>query len=141
MTGLARLLARRRVAFRALATALAVLLLGGQALSALHEIIVPHEVCAEHGERVHGSSHAVASISKHAQPANSISTSDTPEAHEHDHCTVVIRRVEQLAAPGDHSTFLIAIDSTLASKIGKPRAPRAVGPALLQLAPKQSPPA
>ena len=140
VTGLARLLARRRVAFRALATALAVLLLGGQALSLLHEIIVPHEVCAEHGELVHSSSHALAGVSRHAQPVNSISASNAPQAHEHDHCTVATRRVEQLAAPLEQSTYHIAIDSITAG-IGEAETASAVGPPLLQLAPKQSPPA
>ena len=67
----------------------ALALLGAQAFSTLHYVLVPHHLCAVHGVLEDG--HAAAGDAEHAAPADPVSV-DANEEEVHDACSVATRR-------------------------------------------------
>lgn len=131
-----------------MALCVALLCLGTQLSSTLHALVVPHEVCAEHGELVHGergqSGHAPAHAPVAAAPTQvagaTVQASDSETAsHAHDHCTSACQRRDALHVRAPRSLLPLTASSKLAVKLALPA--RAATSALFSLAPKTSPPA
>jgi hypothetical protein len=120
----------------------AVCLLAAQASQVLHQLLVRHEICAEHGEVVEGGGHAdgPASLAARAAPVQSgVRAVGDGELHAHDRCLAalgdgdaVTRDVAALARDLVSGTRLLARPTT-------PDGRRAIP--LYRLAPKNSPPA
>lgn len=127
---------------RALAAAVILMLAGGPALGALHQLLTPHRICAEHGHFVHGRGEASGSLasSKGAEkPA--VSSESGPESHEHHDCCLAARSRDERAV-------LLAESPTIEAAALEAQQPHAEGastalsgPSILSFAPKQSPPA
>jgi hypothetical protein len=116
--------------------ALALALLGAQALSTLHYVLVPHHLCAVHGVLEDG--HASVGDSEHAAPADPVSV-DADEEEAHDACSVATR--------SDDGVLLERPASSTAKLLDELTRPASVGvsvkpdrAALLSSAPKTSPP-
>jgi hypothetical protein len=128
---------RRPLALRLAAGLAALLLVGGQGLSALHHALVAHRVCAEHGEWIHGAEHAADGATSAARSREVRAADGAGESHEH--CAVLGRVDGHRAA--------VAPGVAVAAPPDVPAAPPAVvarSPwpgALLLIAPKTSPPA
>lgn len=104
--------------------------------TALHFALISHEICAAHGELVHGSSllrpHATTGGTEAALPAG--------EQEGHEHCPVLSRRVDHHAlfeAPGARLPPVAFDRATVSSHDDAVVTSRAE---LLLVAPKQSPP-
>ena len=145
--GQRRLQARGRkatsAALRVVAACLALLLTASSLGQIAHFLLVPHAICAEHGELVElsaGSEHAgphhaeVAAADSDASPAVS-----SEEATSHDHCEILASQQRQLALPAANVVALLpaAASSTLA--LVESSAARHSLPTL-SVAPKTSPP-
>jgi hypothetical protein len=128
----------RRIALRALAAALTLLLLGGQALATLHQLVVPHRLCAEHGHLIHAEKPAARSEYRSTQ--GPLVQTGSRDGDEHGHCALAVRRDELRSAvllsnEACVSPPIIALATKLFARV-EPSA----GPPLFELAPKQSPP-
>jgi hypothetical protein len=132
----------------ALALAVAVLWLVGQAAGTVHMLVVPHVFCAEHGELVEselpsGVAAADADVDPQFDSASSSLQRDASNlrgSHAHDHCFVASRA--QRSTP----SFLRSRPATervyFASRPeARADAPRGSQVAVFRLAPKNSPPA
>jgi hypothetical protein len=133
-----------RLGLRALAL-FAVLLLGGSSLGQVaHFILVPHAICAEHGELLELHDAAAHGDKAHddeaaASPAPASVSLTQSAAAEHDHCQVLARSERELSLPA--SAFQIAEAPSMSepsSPLGSQAALSARSP--LILAPKTSPP-
>ena len=124
---------------RLTAAAFAALLAGGELFAGMHEAIVQHVICEEHGETIHlaatgGSPSAASSSDELASGTGSPATASAED--EHVHCSVVASRPSLAPSASGHALALL--DGF--------ELPRAVSldlvPAvpLLRLAPKTSPP-
>jgi hypothetical protein len=130
--------------FRALAAFVAVLLTASSLGQIAHFLLVPHAVCADHGELLELSTESDHAGQHHAEaepPADDEAAAVSPEdATSHDHCEVLASGQRQLALPAASVVALVpaAASSSLAlvetSAISRPLA-------TLSLAPKTSPPA
>jgi len=133
-------LPRPAAALRALAALLVALLLLAQGASALHELLVPHRVCAEHGHRVHGDAVLVRSFQASragAVPAAIPGSAAEPEAHEH--CALPARP-QQNGLRLERPSIVELARVVHFSRLPAERTPLCVGPPILLVAPKQSPP-
>jgi hypothetical protein len=132
----------RRILHRA-ALALALLAAGGQFFNISHLLMVPHAICAEHGELVHvdtgprstrHDAHAARDSASSAYRPGAIGSTDP-----HDHCLISVFRKQTLAIhpagsvllPPRISPAVVSFENVIAP-------PRTV--AILHLAPKSSPP-
>jgi hypothetical protein len=131
-------LSRFGAALRVLAAALTIVLLSAQGASALHELLVPHRVCAEHGHRVHGSAldHASAAPRTGAAPAALPGTADS---EDHEHCALAARPEQTGLTLQRAPSSELARVADFARRSTERELLRA-GPPLLLVAPKQSPP-
>jgi hypothetical protein len=131
---------RPAASLRVLAALLVAALLLAQTSNALHELLVPHRVCAEHGHRVHAdevSERGIGATAPVRGPAADAEGSTEPDHHEH--CAPPARPEQARSGPVRAET------ATLAPIAGK--APAVIarlgavpGLAILLMAPKQSPP-
>ena len=117
----------------------ACLLVGAQLTSALHFVLVPHELCAEHGTFEHTAEHAPRV--RHSAPRHGTSIDSSASTSAHEECQLLARRGDRLAVvPRTELAFLrlpLATERRL-----PPTATAAYCAAdLLLIAPKQSPPA
>ncbi len=125
-----------RACIGALASALALL----QLLGLAHFLLVPHEVCADHGELVNG--HADVSAVHHAVTRGAVL--DHAEAGDryaagHDHCSVFVhQRSRALVGPTTAAPTPVAPAPSLLAPV-EHEVPAPV--AVLFFAPKSSPPA
>jgi hypothetical protein len=128
---------------RALAAFVAVLLTASSLGQIAHFLLVPHAVCAEHGELVelsNGSDHAGPHHAE-AAPVFDDSTVMSPEgAASHDHCELLASGQEQLALPV--AGVVALVPAAAASSLALIE-PSVASPSLstLLVAPKTSPPA
>jgi hypothetical protein len=122
------------VAYVSCAAAWAVVL--AQLTAALHFALISHEVCAAHGELVHGSSRA------HHRPARAHETAATTGGAdaEHDHCPLLSRRLERTAVLAVPGVRLPDVACTLVSGVVAASGRVPTRGELLLAAPKQSPP-
>ena len=114
----------------------ALALLGAQAFSTLHYVLVPHHLCAVHGLLEDG--HAAAGDAEHAAPAAPVSV-DANEEETHDACSVATRSddgvlLERPAMLAATLPETFAPPASLGVSVALDRA------ALLSSAPKTSPP-
>lgn len=135
---------RRRPAtrgtLRALATVIAVLV----GLSSLgqfaHFLLVPHAICAEHGELLeldeahgHAESHASPSPDESAHASSEL-------AAEHEHCQLLARGQREQAEPTPPTIVVLPAGVAVAALPVLPRAAVFEAISALSLAPKTSPP-
>ena len=114
----------------------ALALLGAQAFSTLHYVLVPHHLCAVHGVLEDG--HASVGDAEHAAPADPVSV-DADEEEVHDACSVATKQ--------DDGVLLERPVLATAQLLEESAPPASVGvsvklerAALLSSAPKTSPP-
>jgi len=107
-----------------------------QLTAALHFALISHEVCADHGELVHGSLGV-----RHLPSREHISVATTGGAEaEHDHCPLLSRRLERTAVLEVPGVRLPDVPCTLASSVVNASGHVPTRGELLLSAPKQSPP-
>jgi len=127
---------RRATLLKAFGASAAALLAAAPLASALHVVAVPHEVCADHGELVHGDH---VSTSSAPDETASLGTETQADSHEHDHCLLGTP-----AAGASLRPSRVVAASTVAVTDGgfslRRSAPIA-SEALYRIAPKTSPPA
>jgi hypothetical protein len=130
---------------RSLAALVALVLTASSLGQIAHFLLVPHAICAEHGELVelHGAAVAAADHHEASQPSDArraqVSAPDAVESH--DHCQLMARGQRELAlplasswepTPPAPSPRIAACDSSAVAALGQP--------APLSAAPKTSPP-
>ena len=125
----------RRPTLAVLLVALALVL--AQLAGPAHELLVPHRVCAEHGELVEGAA-ALLTHGPAQPPQGPALSNDEGLAAEHEHCPLALL-AKQRPAPSSPS-MRVAADAQPAPACVL-AAPRVPAIALHRLAPKQSPPA
>jgi hypothetical protein len=136
-----RIAAVWRVLLALATTAVTWLVVVSHLTTALHFALISHEVCAAHGELVHGSSPV------HARPGSRASTGENaavlPGAEEegHEHCPVLSRRHEHTAVLAQPCVRVASAAPECAAVIAKRDGVAPSRGALLLAAPKQSPPA
>lgn len=114
----------------------ALALLGAQAFSTLHYVLVPHHLCAVHGVLEDG--HASVGDADHAASTDPVSV-DANEEEVHDACSVATRHddgvlLQRPALPSAKLLDEVAQPASLGVSVKPDRA------ALLSSAPKTSPP-
>lgn len=124
------------------------LVLAGQLGVSAHLALVPHTVCAVHGELVHGELvHAASALEGHLAPKASLAPQTQPQVtarpahsgHSDEHCSVLAHRREQAAPPARLEPFGEALAPAAILASAPSVTPRLEVP--FRLAPKQSPPA
>ena len=126
---------------RLLAACVALVLTAGALSQAAHFLLVPHVICAEHGELLEVDERAPHAAREHAAATEDRPSASAPEAvAEHEHCQVLLRGQRERALPE-------APSAELASLTTGRRAPVFVASdglrgslQTLALAPKTSPP-
>jgi len=101
----------------------------------LHLAAEQHEICAEHGELVHGE-HAHAEVEVHSALAVA---GEPSHSNEHEHGCILLASLWSQPLPAHHATITVAPQVPSANGIAVTRLPRATGN-VLAWAPKQSPP-
>jgi hypothetical protein len=125
--------------------ALLALLLTASALGqAAHFLLVPHTICAEHGELLElgeeGAAHAAASR-EHRADGDRQPRAASPEAvAAHEHCQVLARGQREQALPQGSFVALVPVAPPQAACIFGTPAALARALSALTLAPKTSPP-
>jgi hypothetical protein len=105
-----------------------------------HFVLVPHAICADHGELIEvseGARHAA-----HGADAASVETRATPASDEssgHDHCELLASQQRQLALPAISPTAVVPVGAGTLIALDGGKTGRQALPALV-LAPKTSPP-
>ena len=128
-------------ALRVVATLVALLLTLSSLGQVAHFLLVPHAICAEHGELLELSERDAHVGAGDAEGSKEARVSTVPTSAEHDHCQVLARGQRELALPvppaldivrstGAETTLVVARQDAIF---------RALSP--LSLAPKTSPPA
>lgn len=136
-------LARHRetsLALRVLSALVVWLSVGGHLGGLAHFALVSHHVCATHSALAHGEEHAQDAVGPEPAPDGSSSlTAASGTEDEHEDCSVVARKREQLASrPGSPPLLAPApVAETSAPPLEDPSLRAA---AVLTLAPKTSPP-
>lgn len=130
------------LAMRALAALVALLLSTSSLAQVAHFWLIPHAICAEHGELLElpEGAHAQAehpSDDHHTQA----STSDEDGELSHDHCQQLARNQREHALPVATQLELAPAASAPAELAFAPSREAEHGLALLSVAPKTSPPA
>jgi hypothetical protein len=108
--------------------------------TALHFALISHEICAAHGELVHGSNAVHARVSSGASTRENAAALPAGDEEGHEHCPVLSRRYEHtavLAAPS------VRMASAALERVAVITQRDGIAPSrcrLLLAAPKQSPP-
>ena len=117
----------------------ALALLGSQALSTLHYVLVPHHLCAVHGVLEDGNASASAAAVEHDGSQDAV-TADESEPDVHDACSVATRTEHgALLERPSLASVRLDVGFVAAASAGVSVAPDRA--ALLSSAPKTSPPA
>ncbi len=126
--------ARVLAAFVACGAAWVVVL--AQLAAALHFALISHQICADHGELVHGASSVrrAATGTRHSVVAPGGADSD------HDHCPLLSRRLERTAVLELPGIRVADVPFTLATGVVDASGRMPTRSELLLSAPKQSPP-
>lgn len=136
-----RIAALRRVLLVLATTGATWLLVVSHLTTALHFALIPHEVCAIHGELVHGSSPVHARTSSGASTRENAAVLPGAEEAGHEHCPVLSRRHEHTAVLAQPGVRVASAAPDCAAVITKRDGVAPSRGALLLAAPKQSPPA
>jgi hypothetical protein len=126
---------------RQIAAAVAALLLAASPLTeALHTLLVPHTLCAEHGEVVHLENEASSLLSAPSSEGVAFEANEAGQNTGHEHCPVVLDGLRRLAPQHAASALLlpapVAVDTCAAYDLLLPHP----SVELTLLAPKTSPP-
>jgi hypothetical protein len=128
---------------RLLAAFVALLLTASALGQAAHFLLVPHTICAEHGELLDladQASHTAAAQPQAVESARETRAAQPEAAFEHDHCQVLARGQREQALPKPAAVAVLppaAVESSVALEVDR----TLVGSLpTLQLAPKTSPP-
>lgn len=110
----------------------------GNVGAALHQLLVAHKVCAEHGEAVHGDgSRALPDVAADSRAVESALAAEAPDGHGH--CGLSFNRRERFSLAPETSRCGKALASACSALVPAAKhQPRGV--AALRLAPKTSPP-
>lgn len=123
---------------RTAALVLAALFVTGQAALFTHQLLVPHQLCAEHdGELIHVEASRAAPVAPDAPAWMRAQT--TPGSHGHEHCTAFASRREDALTPPAPPCVNAAAPAT-PKLLAQTDAPALARDCLLRLAPKNSPP-
>lgn len=127
---------------RALAALIALLLSASSLAQVAHFSLIPHAICAEHGELVElaAGDHARVETRGAGHDAQA-SAPDEDTDPGHDHCQQLARNQREQALPVAGELELPAAASALAEQLFVPSREAAHGLTLLSVAPKTSPPA
>jgi hypothetical protein len=128
------------LALRALAAVVASLLSLSSLGEIAHFLLVPHAICADHGELIEvseGSQHAAAHADTVSSDPEVAPASD--EGSGHDHCELLASHQRQLALPAVAPVAVVPIATGMLIALVGGEASRRPLPALA-LAPKTSPP-
>jgi hypothetical protein len=128
---------------RALAALVALLLAASSLGEIAHSLLVPHAICATHGELVELSAEANHASEHQAQPqaANHDAgpAASSEEAASHDHCEVLASAQRQLPLP--FASVVALLPATASASLNVAGVTTARPPlAALSVAPKTSPP-
>ena len=125
-------------AMRLVALVVLVATSGGQLAELVHRLVVSHEVCAEHGEVVHGDGHGAP---RPARPAEGVTIdADAEDDGGHEHCATACATLSPPATVAA-APVVAAAPAFAALTPALPRGPPlAGGVPLLLAAPKTSPP-
>ncbi len=107
-----------------------------QLTTALHFALISHEVCADHGELVHGSP-GVRHLRSRAH--ETVATTGAAQT-EHEHCPLLSRRLERTAVLDVPGVRLPDVACTFVSGVVHASGRLPTRSELLLSAPKQSPP-
>lgn len=125
---------------RALAAFIALLLSGSSLAQTVHFLLIPHAICAEHGELVELGGQADAHHEPH-EASRSVAISEHGEADAgHDHCEVLARSERELSLPPIASFELPAAPRSLEQALPVVEESARHARPLLDVAPKTSPP-
>lgn len=131
----------RRDARSLAGAALVCALAAAQALASLHFVVVPHTICPEHGESIHGAPADGHDHSEHSTEEASwhLGGPLSQEGHDHDHCSFAVEVRSWLTRAQVPSCVLPAV--TAVRGMALPASVTPVSIDLVLLAPKTSPPA
>jgi hypothetical protein len=128
---------RRACSFVCIALALA------QVLAFVHEGVVPHVVCAEHGESMHAGqpSHATAVHQPAVASASWLRVESSADSvrHGHDHCACMAQRRERFALPAV-AALAFGFETSRAQRPFAREDRFVAGVDTIRVAPKGSPP-
>ena len=131
---------RPAASLRVLAAMIVAALLVTQTSSALHELLVPHRVCAEHGHRIHAGEASDWGFDAPARGRGpGVGADLTEESDQHHHCAPPARP-EPAALLLQRATDAILAPITGGRALAATRVLVHAGPTILLYAPKQSPP-
>ncbi len=106
--------------------------------STLHFALISHEICADHGELVHGS----AALEPHGEAHESGPAASPGDTHPgHDHCAELGRRNEHVAVLATPGLEIACVVTHSEPRVDAGTVVRPARSRLLLSAPKQSPPA
>ena len=114
-------------------------LLGAQALSTLHFVLVPHHLCAEHGVLEDGGTRAKPTAAESTRSSATVEVSAPGEQDEHDACSVATRSEHGVLLQSPAVERATLTESTTV-RAGAGVALKLSRAALLSRAPKTSPP-
>lgn len=131
-----------RAVLRALASLVALLVTLSSLGQVAHFLLVPHAICAEHGELLELSERASHVAASHAEPASTKhARAAAPEQlSEHDHCEILARGQREQALPAPPAPRLLPPASVTAELVWVAESTVFHGLSALSLAPKTSPP-
>ena len=132
---------RQGLVVRAIAAAVVFVLSGGQALGALHQLLIPHQICAEHGHFVHGSDAAGLPTGAKSAEKTAVSSLPGPESHEHHDCCLAARSRDERSVLSAQSVTIGSAEPETQELLDAGLSPTPSGRSILLFAPKQSPPA
>ena len=131
-------------ALRVMAACLALLLVASSLGQVAHFLLVPHAICAEHGELVElspGADHGGQHLLQVEPAAHDAGPSVSPEElASHDHCEILASAQRQLALPAASVVALVPVVASSSLALVEPSAAQ-VSLSPLAVAPKTSPPA
>lgn len=137
---MSRFAAPQRALLALVTTLAAWLVVVSHLTTALHFALISHEICADHGELVHGSSASHRSAAVPANAGDHAAALPGGTAEEHDHCPVLSRRIEHTAVLANTSVRLPPVTVEHACLVTDRDGVVPSRSALLLAAPKQSPP-
>ncbi len=126
---------------RLVAAWLALLLAAAPLEQIAHFTLVPHAVCAEHGdiiELAHDDGHAERAAAPFEKEAPSPNQADSRPTSSHDHCELLASAQRPATLPNGNGGAVLA--PAIPLRTSTERSPPAALPRILAMAPKTSPP-
>lgn len=137
---MSRIAAQKRVLLALMTTAAAWLVVVSHLTTALHFALISHEICADHGELVHGTSASHRRVNIDPTKRENVAALPGGEEAGHDHCPVLSRRLEHTAILAGPSVRLSSVAPACTGVSATRDGAVPSRSARLLAAPKQSPP-